>query len=98
MLDLKGLSCPNMDLTISIVDASDEDTAGEIQSFIESQGGTYLDEDLPEMYFSIDESKANSDSLKGLNAWMHQINSVIVAENDSKISKNLIEELRNIWS
>lgn len=87
-----------MDLTISLVDATDEDTAAEIQSFIESQGGTYLDEDMPEIYFSIDEAKANSDSLKGLNAWEYQIASVRVAEDGSEISRDLTEELRNIWS
>lgn len=87
-----------MDLTITLVDESDEDTAAEIQSFIETLGGTYLDEDMPEIYFSIDESAANPNSLKGLNAWENQIAFVKIADDDSGIAKDLTEDLREIWS
>ena len=86
-----------MNLIISLI-GDDEDTAGEIQSLIENLGGSYEDEDLPEIYFSIPSALASVGALKGLNMWENQISNVELEDPDSSERKSLISDLRDLWS
>ena len=75
----------------------DEDTVGEVQSFISGLGGEYTGEDSPEIYFSIPGPLCDATSLKGLNCWERQISSVILEDPDTTERNDLTSELRKLW-
>ncbi len=74
------------------------DSGHEARYFLEELGAKYIDEDEPQMYFTIPDKLANAESLAVLSGWSNQIARVEIENEEGDSRDDITMKCRKVWS